>query len=240
MLDRGELRAAATGPTFIERASLPGIEGQVRMLAAPVDVGGGTVIVGRRLLARRPRRGARRPRAGCLLIGGPIALLLASLAGYWMAGAALRPVETMRRRAAEISAAEPGARLPVPGPTTSSRRLGETLNEMLARLEAALERERRFVDDASHELRTPLALHRIELELALRCTPPTRSELRAAIASAIEEIDRLIELAEQLLVVARSEDGELARRAGAVRGRGRAGGDRRPLRAPAPDAPGAR
>ena len=84
------------------------------------------------------------------------------------AGAALRPVEAMRRRAAEISASEPGARLPVPEARDELARLGETLNEMLGRLEAALERERRFVDDASHELRTPLALHRIELELALR------------------------------------------------------------------------
>ena len=88
------------------------------------------------------------------------------------------------------------------------RRLGETLNEMLARLEEALERERRFVDDASHELRTPLALHKTELELALRHATG-EGELRAAIASAADEIDRLIVLAEQLLVVARNEDGEL-------------------------------
>jgi signal transduction histidine kinase len=79
---------------------------------------------------------------------------------------------------------------------------------MLGRLEAALERERRFVDDASHELRTPLALHKTELELALRYATD-EEELRAAIASAGEEIDRLIQLAEDLLVVARSEQGEL-------------------------------
>ena len=74
----------------------------------------------------------------------------------------------MRRRAAEISASEPGERLPVPEAGDELTRLGETLNAMLGRLEAALERERRFVDDASHELRTPLALHKTELELALR------------------------------------------------------------------------
>jgi signal transduction histidine kinase len=80
---------------------------------------------------------------------------------------------------------------------------------MLGRLEAALDRERRFVDDASHELRTPLALHKTELELALRYGAG-ESELRGAIGSAIEEIDRLIQLAEDLLVVARSEKGRLA------------------------------
>jgi two-component system, OmpR family, sensor kinase len=115
----------------------------------------------------------------------------------------------MRRRAAAISASEADERLPVPAARDELRRLGETLNEMLARLEAALERERRFVDDASHELRTPLALHRTELELALRYAS-SEDELRAAITSAVGEIDRLVQLAEDLLVVARTEGGELA------------------------------
>jgi signal transduction histidine kinase len=147
--------------------------------------------------------------ATLMLIGGPIALLLASVAGYWVAGTALRPVESMRRRAAEISASGPEERLPLPEAKDELRRLGETLNEMLGRLEAALERERRFVDDASHELRTPLTLHKTELELALRYGR-SELELRAAIASAGEEIDRLIQLAEDLLVVARSDKGQLA------------------------------
>ena len=94
-----------------------------------------------------------------------------------MAGAALRPVDEMRRRAAEISGVRAGARLPVPEADDELRRLGETLNAMLGRLEEALERERRFVDDASHELRTPLALHKIELELAL-LHAPDEDELR--------------------------------------------------------------
>lgn len=80
---------------------------------------------------------------------------------------------------------------------------------MLGRLEAAIERERAFVDDASHELRTPLALHKTELELALRYGDDA-AELKKAIAASIDEVDRLINLAEGLLVVARSEKGELA------------------------------
>jgi two-component system, OmpR family, sensor kinase len=143
-----------------------------------------------------------------LLIGGPAALLLASLAGYMAAGSALRPVEAMRCRAAAISARRPDERLPVPVADDELRRLGLTLNEMLARIEATLERERRFVDDASHELRTPLALHKAELELALR-HGSGEEELRAAIASGLEEVDRLARLAEDLLVVARSGEGGL-------------------------------
>ncbi len=146
--------------------------------------------------------------ATLLLIGGPAALLLASLAGYVAAGAALRPVEEMRQRASEISASGPEERLPVPPANDELRRLGQTLNEMLARIEATLERERRFVDDASHELRTPLALHKAELELALRHWGG-EEELRAAIASGLEEVDRLTQLAEDLLVVARSGEGGL-------------------------------
>jgi signal transduction histidine kinase len=80
---------------------------------------------------------------------------------------------------------------------------------MLGRLEVALARERAFVDDASHELRTPLALHKTELELALRYGK-TPDELRAAISSAVVEVNRLIALAEDLLVLARSEQGRLA------------------------------
>jgi signal transduction histidine kinase len=80
---------------------------------------------------------------------------------------------------------------------------------MLARLEVALERERTFVDDASHELRTPLALLKTELELALRYGNES-GELHAAVVSAREDVDRLIRLAEDLLVVARSEKGRLS------------------------------
>jgi signal transduction histidine kinase len=115
----------------------------------------------------------------------------------------------MRQRAAAISAAEPKQRLPLPAADDEIHRLGETLNQMLGRLETAIERERAFVDDASHELRTPLALHKTELELALLYAR-TPEELRSAISSAVVEVDRLIQLAEDLLVLARSEEGKLA------------------------------
>ena len=110
-----------------------------------------------------------------LLVAGPVGLLLATFGAYVLAAAALRPVESMRRRAGFISATTPGSRLPVPRSHDEIRDLAETLNDMLDRLEAALEHERRFVADASHELRTPLALLKAELELALRRPRSTTS-----------------------------------------------------------------
>ncbi len=207
VLDADELARALEEPTFFERDGVPGIEGTARLLAAPVDTGEGALvaIVGSSLEDRDESLASL---AALLALGGTAALLLASLAGYWAAASALRPVEAMRRRAARISAGGPGERLPVGTPDDEIARLGETLNQMLARLTAAFARERRFVDDASHELRTPLALHKTELELALRYAED-EAQLRAAIGSSVEEIDRLIQLAEDLLVVARSDENGL-------------------------------
>ncbi|MGH2683663.1 MAG: sensor histidine kinase [Actinomycetota bacterium] len=146
--------------------------------------------------------------AALLVAGGPLALALLGGVGWVVAGAALRPVEAMRAEAAAISASEPGRRLPVPRTGDEVARLGVTLNQMLDRLEEALERERRFVDDASHEIRTPLANLRTELELALRRSRTT-GELEQAVRSAAQETERLVRLAEDLLVLARSDRGRL-------------------------------
>ncbi len=114
----------------------------------------------------------------------------------------------MRARATEISPDTPEQRLPLPRARDEVYRLGETLNEMLDRLDAGLERERRFVADASHELRTPLATLRAELELAVR-RPRSAEELDAALRSAGEEVERLVRLAEDLLTLARTDDGRM-------------------------------
>jgi heavy metal sensor kinase len=214
LLDRGELRRALRGTIVVDHEVVSGADGAARLLATPVHAQDQrlVVVVGASL---EDRRDAVRNLGGLLLLGGPVALLLASLAGYGAAGAALRPVERMRRRAAEIQAAEPGERLPVPAAHDEIRRLGDTLNGMLDRLEAAFERERAFVSDASHELRTPLAILKTELELALR-GPRTPEELEAALRSATEETDRLVQLAEDLLVIARSSGAELPIRRRAI------------------------
>lgn len=146
-----------------------------------------------------------------MLIAGPVALVLAIIVGYMLAGYGLRGVEAMRRRAAEVSADRAGDRLPVPRTGDELQRLGETLNEMLARIERTLERQRGFVAEAGHELRTPLALLRAELDYALHYGE-TPEELRAALRTAGAETDRLVQLASDLLLIAGSDQGEIGLR----------------------------
>ena len=200
------------------------------------ESGGNVVVVGESL---DDRNEAVSSLGALLLIGGPILLLLTAAIGYGATAAALRPVERMRRRAAEIEATDRGARLPVPPADDEIGRLGATLNAMLDRIEAAFTRERTFVADASHELRTPLAILKTELELALS-RGRTNEELVEALQSAAEETDRLVALAEDLLVIARSDQGAAADppRGGARRRAARAGA--RPPRARGDDRGGRR
>ena len=198
---------SVTRPTFFVR-SVPRIDQDpVRVLVVPVGSPGARVfvVVGATL---GDRKDALSRLLLSLTIGGPIALLLTSLAGWLVAGASLRPVERMRQEAAAISLSEPERRLPVPSTRDELERLGTTLNSMLDRLQQAFERERRFVDDASHELRTPLSILKAELDLALARTR-TPKELEMAIRNAAQETDRVVRLAEDLLVLARTERGRL-------------------------------
>jgi len=201
-----EARTAAREPLVVTR-EVAGVDGPARILARPSRSQGRTVVVvtGASL---GDREDSLNTLARSFLIGGPIAVLIASGIGYLLATIGFRPVEAMRRRAQRISLAEHGQRLPLPKAQDEIHRLGQTLNEMLARLEAAFERERQFVADASHELRTPLAVVKAELEAAMRTEGNGRS-VRESLVAALEETDHLAQLAEDLLLIARSGDGEL-------------------------------
>ncbi len=202
------LAQALHGPVMVD-VRIEEDEAPARVLATPVRIGGlSEVLVVGTSLERRHQALASLLQQ--LLIGGPAALLLAALAGYGLAGAALRPVESMRREASSISASSPERRLPVPRSHDEVRALGETLNEMLERLEAALERERAFVANASHQLRTPLARLKAELELAAERGSP--EDYPEVIDTARREADRLAQMAHDLLVIARAERGEELRR----------------------------
>lgn len=206
LLTARELQAAARRTTLIDNAK-DKTEGAVRLLATPVNAQDlhRVVLVGTALEQRQNTLNTLR---GLLFVGGGLALLLASLAGYLVAAAALRPVESMRKRAETISGETAGVRLPLPNAEDEIQRLGATLNAMLARLELAATHEREFISDASHELRTPLSVLRTELELSLRRSR-TIEEFEAAMRSALDETERLVQLAEDLLVLARLDQGKM-------------------------------
>ena len=197
-------RAQASEDGIVVERRVPGVEGTTRILATPGE-GTEVVAVGQSLLDRDD---ALANLVRSFALGGPIAIIIASVLGYALAAAGLRPVEAMRRRAREVSLSRADERLPLPAARDEIYRLGETLNEMLDRLGRSFERERRFVADASHELRTPVAVIKAELEGALRAGGHD-PQVREALVASVEECDHLAQLAEDLLILARSSAGEL-------------------------------
>jgi signal transduction histidine kinase len=206
-LSPAEASRASREAIMLDR-SVAGMDYVTRVLARPAPAAGEpalVLVVGRSL---EDRDDALSNLVASFAIGGPIAVLIASLLGYGLASAGFAPIEAMRRRAGEISLARERELLPLPQARDEVRRLAQTLNEMLERLRAAFERERSFVSDASHELRTPIAVIKTELEGALR-GPDLGPEARESIVVAIEECDGLAALAEDLLVLTRAAEGEL-------------------------------
>jgi signal transduction histidine kinase len=197
VLSPSELDTARREELVADHSRLGNLQGPVRVVAGPVP--GGRIVVSAQSLADRDAAVADLRNE--LATGFPIVLLAAAVGAYLLAAAALRPVERMRVRAAGISATDAHARLPVPPAHDEVQHLGTTFNELLQRLQDALERERQFVIDAGHELRTPLSLLTTELELALR-RPRSNPELIAALRSALDETARLSRLARDLLTVA--------------------------------------
>lgn len=204
LLTPAQARAARRGPRFSLLVRRAGRDDGARVLAFPVA--GGEVLA---IAEERDRREQELARLATLLVGVLlVALLLAALTGYYVAGAALRPVELIRARAARIGATDPAVRLPQLGTGDELDRLTATLNELLGRLAGALAREQRIVSDASHELRTPISVLRTRLDVALRGdADPTAS--RAVLQEAQGDVQRLARMADDLLVLARADQGRL-------------------------------
>jgi two-component system OmpR family sensor kinase len=203
LLDRDQLRAALREPQLFDHGPLPFIDESSRILATPVARGAKrlVLVVG---VSGEGKAEALESLRNELLIAIPVAIFLASITGYALAGVALRPVESMRSRAATISSESADERLPVPATGDEIESLGATLNEMLDRLQLAMQRQREFVADAGHELRTPLSLLQSELELGLR-HQLGEEELQDTVRRSRIEVDRLVQLAEGLLLLAGRE-----------------------------------
>jgi heavy metal sensor kinase len=203
VVDGETVRAAGSRTVFVDRR-LGAEREHLRVLARAVSGSAGRriVVVATSLESTDDAVGRVRD---ALLVGGSLTVVLAGIGGFLLSSAALRPVERMRRDAASISANDSGSRVEVPATRDEIALLAVTINELLGRLQGALDRQRAFVADAGHELRTPLAVLRAELELAGR-RERSRQELLDAVDHAAEESERLSRLAEELLFLARADD----------------------------------
>jgi signal transduction histidine kinase len=152
-----------------------------------------------------------------LLIGSAIALgimtVISVLFGWLVAGRVLRPLRLMTAATRRISADSLDERLAVTGPGDEMKELADTIDGLLARLESAFAAQRRFVANASHELRTPLTTMRASLDVAVAKPVPAPPQTIALAGRLRTELDRLDELLEGLLVLARAQHGELPSRA---------------------------
>jgi len=237
--------AAVHAPTFLVR-HVTGVQDTARLLAVPISDGKRreVLVVG---TSMADRADALTRLVLVFAVGGPVAVLVASLIGWWVAGLGFRPVERMRRQAAAITASGLDHRLDLPDADDELHRLGATLNQMLDRLEDAARHDRRFLERASHELRTPLTALKAELDVAAS-GPRDVAALSAAISSATEEANRLVRLANDLLALARTHAGRMPvsrashnvrwlLESAAAASRARAEAHRITLEVDAPDAP---
>ncbi len=142
------------------------------------------------------------------LLAAPLAVLLASLGGYFVARRSLLPVAAMAEQAKQITSESLAERLPNPNPHDELGQLAAVFNQTLQRLENSFVELKRFTADASHELRTPLTALRTVGEVALR-QGDNPAALRETIGSMLEEAQRLNDLIESLLTLARMESGKV-------------------------------
>jgi heavy metal sensor kinase len=134
----------------------------------------------------------------------PLLIIAAAIGGYVVASRSLAPVSRMAERAAAISSANLGERLPVRG-SEEVVRLAEVVNGLLDRLEASFEQQKRFMADASHELRTPTAIIRTEADVTLAQPRRGEAEYRASIQVVRDAAQRLARIVDDLFLLARSD-----------------------------------
>lgn len=142
-----------------------------------------------------------------MIVGVPILIALLGLLAWFVIGRTLAPVEAIRSQVAAITAKDLDRRVPHPGTDDEVARLASTMNDMLERLERSSERQRQFVSDASHELRSPLASIRAQLEVAL--AHPDHASWDEVSAGVLSEGSRMERLVDDLLALARADEGVL-------------------------------
>jgi heavy metal sensor kinase len=188
-------------------ASFAGHPGEVRAFARTVSKNNYLLVVIRPV--REQKAILERVRVA-LWIGIPVALLLASLGGYFLARKSLAPVTSMSEMAARMGAANLHERLPVVNESDELGRLAQVFNQLLGRLGDSFEQQRRFMADASHELRTPVAIVRGEAEVALSRAERDAEDYRESLSIVHDEGRRLTYIVEDLFTLARADAGQHA------------------------------
>ncbi|MCJ7748585.1 MAG: HAMP domain-containing histidine kinase [Desulfobacterales bacterium] len=143
-----------------------------------------------------------------LIIAVPLALLVASLGGQFLASKALKPVDHITQTARMITSQNLNQRINPPKVKDEISRLVETLNEMISRLDRSFRQVKQFSTDASHELKTPLTILKGEVEVALR-KERVPHEYEQVLKSNLEEINRMSQIVEDLLLLSRADSGEI-------------------------------
>jgi heavy metal sensor kinase len=200
------LRNAARGEATFETVRLPHAPAPIRVLTAPVMEGGRPVQLVQVGMSLEVVEAARTRFLWVLAGLLPAALAAAAAGGWFLAGRALAPVDTMVDTARRIGAEDLSQRLVSDDPHDELGRLAAVLNDMLSRLERSFASARQFSADAAHELRTPLTILRGELEVAL-AAGPSDGTIRRTFESCLEEVGRLTSLVEDLLFLARADAG---------------------------------
>jgi len=143
-----------------------------------------------------------------LIIAVPLALLVASLGGQFLANKALKPVDHITQTARMITSQNLNQRINPPKVKDEISRLVETLNEMISRLDRSFRQVKQFSTDASHELKTPLTILKGEVEVALR-KERVPYEYEQILKSNLEEINRMSQIVEDLLLLSKADSGEI-------------------------------
>ena len=198
------LTAAGTAPIYAN-ANLSGED--LRAVAKVFDLKGRPYKVLMVQSLREQIAGLTSARRAFYLIN-PLALLLASLGGYFLARKSLAPVVAMANQAEAIGAENLEERLAELDPRNELGRLVRSFNSLLSRLQASFQTQRRFMADASHELRTPVAIIRGESEVALSNELRTADEYRESLAIVQDEGKRLARIVEDLFTLARADAGQ--------------------------------
>jgi two-component system OmpR family sensor kinase len=199
------LANAVRGRRTFETVPTDGAD-DIRLLTMPLIRGGRVTQIVQVGMSLHRARGALRRYLDTLVVLIPLGVALAAAGGAIIARSALRPVDEMALAARRITAEDLGQRISLRGTGDELDRLAETLNGMLARLAAAFTEMRRFAADAAHELRTPLTALKGGIEVSLRAAR-SAEEYRGVLVSSLEEVERLIRLAEDLLLLSRSTAG---------------------------------